>query len=191
MLLLTQVLTQTTQTTTIFSAPKRHKYNTALIKLSQNTLFLSSILDLHTQFMLHWTPLNIINIIYINSSSRRVQLFESGADLQERVFLLSHHHLCSMLYVSHSLMGQVRIQSHHLNLFISRLILKFQFLAWPACYPCSSVPGCDHTADHVHPDQRHLSSASSGLIHQGYWCVDRSMSGMNHHQASMQARTIL
>ena len=66
MLLLTQV--QTTQTTTIFSAPKRHKYNTALIKLSQNTLFLSSILDLHTQFMLHWTPLNIINIIYINSS---------------------------------------------------------------------------------------------------------------------------
>ena len=181
------MLTQTTQTTTIFSAPKRHKYNTALIKLSQNTLFLSSILDLHTQFMLHWTPLNIINIIYINSSPGEYSCLKVELIFKREFsyYLITIYVPCCMLVI----VSWVRWGFSHI-IWISRLILIFQFLAWPACYPCSSVPGCDHTADHVHPDKRHLSSASSGLIHQGYWCVDRSVSGMNH-QTSMQARTIL
>ena len=62
---------------------------------------------------------------------RRVQLSQGGAHLQERVLLLSHHHLRALLHASHRVLGLL--------------------LAGPQRGACPGVPGRDHPPHHVYP----------------------------------------
>ena len=59
---------------------------------------------------------------------RRVQLPEGGADLQEGVLLLPHHHLRALLHARHRLLGLL--------------------LAGPECHSCQVT---HHTHSSLHP----------------------------------------
>lgn len=85
---------------------------------------------------------------------RRVQLFESGADIQTRVLLLLDNHLRPLLYAGHRLLGL--------------------FLARPERHPRQGVARGHHPTHHVHSGVWHQRPAASSLLHQGHRRLDGS-----------------
>ena len=87
-----------------------------------------------------------------NTFSRRVQLFESGVDIQTRVLLLLDNYLRPLLYAGHRLLGVI--------------------LARPERHPRQGLPGGDNLTYHVHSGFRYQRSAASSLLYKGHRRLD-------------------
>ena len=86
-------------------------------------------------------------------SYRKIQLPQSGADLQTRIFILYAHNLRSLLYVGYCFLGQLLVR--------------------PKCHPCPCLFRSHHLAHYVHSNVWHQCSVATSFIYQGHRCLDR------------------